>query len=804
MFKHQFIISLFSFIPLFVGAQLVTSTNQSPQQLVQNVLLGQGVDVFNITYSGASQAIGSFDAANTTLGFNSGVIITTGTANTINNGPQGPNNKPDASVNNGAGGYNRLTQLVGTQTYNAAVLEFDFIPYSDTVTFRYIFASEEYREFVKTQFNDVFGFFIAGPGIVGYKNIAILPNNTPVTINNINDGYISNGNYVPQCNNCSYFVYNGDGNNGPYNSQSKYIQYDGFTRPLKAVSPVQCGKTYHLIIAIADVNDAIYDSGIFLEANSLSSNIVAKVDYQLSFDAYGDNQTMAEGCADATVTVSRPADKAQNAMTIPITVAGSATEGVDYNNIPHSVTLNPGETIKTFTITPIQDFINEGIETIQLTFGIPNACGDIINTDIHLKIDDIKELQLSIDGADKLCPNQDVVLTALPIGGAGPYQYQWNTGETTSSITVSPANSQTYSVTVTESCANHTATASYTVNVKPYVPMTLFPSADISEPCRFKEHELHVDYINGAPDYQITWTNNAGENVGNDSSITVSPGETEVYHASILDGCGYTYDTLINYTITTPPLQVEEIPTVRICPGDSVVLTAQASGGYGTYHYDWSNGDTTINTLVHPNVSTTYIVSVSDQCQTYSEKTAAKVSVEIPTANFEVLNYPLTQNIPAMFHSTSTPNVVNYWWDFGDSLDKTISTLRDPLHTYEEAGGYIVKLIVQSDLGCYDSIRKAIEVYPEYYIYVPNSFTPNGDQNNQYFTVSTVNIIDFHLKIYNRWGELIFESYDKNFKWDGTYNGETVIPNDVYVWVIDYTPLGGKEKRITGHIAIIR
>src|SRR5690606_8196735 len=119
----------------------------------------------------------------------------------------------------GAGGFNMLSQLVGGEaTYNASVLEFDFIPYSDTVKFRYIFGSEEYREYVNTGFNDVFAFFISGPGYAGYQNIAKLPNNTTVTIDNINDGEIINGAYVPQCNNCQYFVYNGSGNDAPYNS----------------------------------------------------------------------------------------------------------------------------------------------------------------------------------------------------------------------------------------------------------------------------------------------------------------------------------------------------------------------------------------------------------------------------------------------------------------------------------------------------------------------------------------------------------------------------------------------------------
>jgi len=785
-------------------AQLVTTTTHSPSQLVQNVLLGQGVDVMNISFSGVAKSIGYFNGANTTLGFSEGILITTGTVQNVANGPHGPNDRDNATINNNAGGYNRLSQLVGgTQTYDAAVLEFDFIPYSDTVTFRYIFGSEEYREYVNSEFNDVFAFFISGPGYAGYQNIAKLPNNTPVTINNINDGYINNGQYVPQCNNCQYYVHNGNGSQSPYNSNPKYIQYDGITKPLEAVAKVQCGKKYHLIIAIADVNDSQYDSGIFLEANSLKSSIVANVDYSLSFDAFGDNVTMSEGCVTADFVISRPADKASQTLTIPVTIGGTATMNVDYNTIPSSITLNPGETQKTFSIQSVQDFISEGTETIELTFGIPDACGNIIEKKIELKIVDVEALQLTIAGADKVCPDQEVVLTALPVGGSGPYQYQWSTGATTSSISVSPQSTATYSVTVTEGCQNDQATASYTVNVVPYIPMTLFPSADVVEACRNKETDLNIDFINGSPNYEITWKDETGKSVGYDSIVTVSPWESTYFTVTIKDGCSFEYDTVINYTITTPPLMVDSILPVRTCPGKEIQFTVNSSGGMGQHYYRWSNGENTRSIIVTPTSTTVYTVTVSDECQTYFVSVRAKVIVEVPVADFKVVNYPLTQGLPVVFHNTSTPNSVAFDWDFGDSLNPVNSTVKNPVHTYEEPGGYVIRLIVTSDLGCTDTVYKSIEVMPEFYVYVPNAFTPNGDRHNQDFKASTVNIVEFKIRLYNRWGEMIFESDNTDFSWDGTYKG-MMVPDDVYVWVIDYTSVTGYQDRLTGHVTVIR
>ena len=126
--------------------QLITNSTLSPQGLVQNVLLGSGVTVSNVMYNGSPGAIGQFTANNTTLGITQGIVMTTGTVQATSSGPQGPNNQSNAGMDNNAPGSPLLTNQVlgGTQTFNAAILEFDFIPYADTVRFKYVFGSDEY------------------------------------------------------------------------------------------------------------------------------------------------------------------------------------------------------------------------------------------------------------------------------------------------------------------------------------------------------------------------------------------------------------------------------------------------------------------------------------------------------------------------------------------------------------------------------------------------------------------------------------------------------------------------------------
>jgi len=249
-------------------SQLVVSNPNTPAYYVQNILLGTGVTASNITFNGApgntpNAQIGQFNAINTNpyLGIDSGIVMASGDVNVA----VGPNNSGSASLGGGNLGASDpdLDQLEGTGsgTNDKSILEFDFIPTGDTITFNFIFGSEEYPEWVSAGYNDAFGFFLSGPGIAGpysnsATNIALIPGTTtPVTIDNVNSA-----------SNPSYYI-----DNTPF-SGAQSIQFDGYTTPITAVGLVQCGLLYHIKLAIADVGDAIYDSGVFLEGGSFSSN----------------------------------------------------------------------------------------------------------------------------------------------------------------------------------------------------------------------------------------------------------------------------------------------------------------------------------------------------------------------------------------------------------------------------------------------------------------------------------------------------------------------------------------------------
>lgn len=772
--------------------QLATVPGGSPVAIVQNTLLGPGVTVSNIMYNGSPSALGTFTGTGTNLGLASGVVMTTGTV--INNGagPHGPNNQTNSGVDNNAGGSSLLSGIIGgTQTYNASILEFDFIPYSDTVRFRYVFGSEEYPEFAppnNSSYNDVFGFFISGPGIVGLQNIAKLPSGAIVSINNVNP-----------ITNSSFYNNNGDGNSSPQNGSPFYIQYDGFTDVLEAVSKVQCGQNYHLILAIADVGDGIFDSGIFLEANSLSSKVPVEITYELSEQAFSDPDLMAEGCVSTTVTLERGSSGAGTSLTIPVNVSGTATEGVDYTNIPNTVTFAPGQTSITFSFDAFADALTEGQETIILNFPITDPCGNVNPIIIDLGIADVLPVAVTVQSGSVLCPGDDAELVAVASGGVGPYTYSWNTGATTPSIFVTPTSSQTYTVSVTDNCLNQTATGSGVVNVPIYPPLTLTESADITEICPYIPSQLEVVASGGAGNYTYQWSTTT-QQLGNLSTQIVTPSTTTVYTIVVTDQCGVSSNADVVYTITSPPLILSMSPAVEICPGDSSLVSVTATGGYGQYYFQWSpTGEITSQIWVNPLETTTYEVSVSDECQTFTVEGTSTVTVIRPIANFEISSHTLFDDLPITFQNT-TINGDTYQWYFGDGNS---STMVHPNNTYSEPGTYIITLIATDEKGCKDTIAKPIGIQEAYYVYVPNTFTPDGLRFNNEFSASFYGIRSATIMIFNRWGQRIFTSDDLDFKWDGTYNG-TMSQDGTYIWKIKYLTNSGIEETITGHVNLIR
>ncbi len=250
-----------------VNAQIATDNTVTAVDAVHDHLKGHGVLVNSVNFSGTGYQIGSFDAGSSSFPFMEGVLMATGDVALA----EGPNSSAGTTLGTGTGGDLDIEQLMDGGTgsavsYDAAVLEIEFLALMDTFKLKYIFASEEWNEYIGNSIVDGVGIFISGPGITGSysspsgypngaKNIAVIPStNQIVNVNTINNGASNTG----PCVNCGFFV-NNDATSGTYGD----IEFDGYTIPMIASIPVECGETYHVKIIIADATDNTWDSGLF-------------------------------------------------------------------------------------------------------------------------------------------------------------------------------------------------------------------------------------------------------------------------------------------------------------------------------------------------------------------------------------------------------------------------------------------------------------------------------------------------------------------------------------------------------------
>jgi gliding motility-associated-like protein len=428
-----------------------------------------------------------------------------------------------------------------------------------------------------------------------------------------------------------------------------------------------------------------------------------------------------------------------------------------------------------------------------------DPCGNLTPFIINFIIQDVQPISVSINNPVVLCPGDNIVLNATVSGGLTPYNYSWSTGQTTNSISLSPTATGSYSVAVNGQCVNTSASDTVVVNVPVFQPLQISVSDNISSICPYISEIIAVEATGGSGIYTYNWIS-SGIPTGNTDSIIVTPSSTSFYVVTVSDNCGAQVSDTISYTITSPPLEtiLSEFP--EICPGDSAFISVSATGGFGNYHYFWlSTGDTVSGIWVSPSQTTSYVVEVSDDCQTFSVPAVSQVIVVKPKADFTYLSSNLVEGLPISILNLTTNGYV-YDWFFSDG---GTSTLMHPTHVFDSSGLYYVTLIAEDAKGCIDSITKPIFIEKEFYIYIPNTFIPDDDRYNEYFSGSFIGVKSVEVYVFNRWGEQIYASKDLNFKWDGTYK-ERNVPEGTYTWLLKYKRGSGNTEVLTGHINVLR
>jgi hypothetical protein len=654
-------------IPLLLTAPsanadtLQVTSSISAEELIQEILIGGGVSTSNITYTGANISRGKFWGGPGNIGVEEGVILTSGNVTIA----PGPDNNEGAGVSTNNPGDPDLTAIAGVTTYDACVLEFDFIPQSHLVRFRYVFASEEYHEYVN-QFNDAFGFFISGPGIEGpftnnARNIALIPlSNTAVSINTVNNGPQNQG----PCTNCQFFVAN----------NQQFTQYDAFTTVLTAWSDVIPCETYHIKLAIGDGMDHAYDSGVFLEANSFTSVGIA-TDVEFSQEDY--QEFAIEGCNNASVTFTL-SQQAEEDYYLPITISGTAVNGVDYVEINDSVFFPQGYSMVDVDIIPIEDGATEWFENILLVYN-SSLCGINLDT-AKIQIKDYRELTIETTPDTIINCATSATIGVLGLGGYAPYHFYWSTGDTTEFITVSPLITTTYYITVSALC-DSIATDSITV----YVDGPESHAGEDQSIPYGTNTILEGSATQGSGDYAYSWEPAA---MVSDPAIpdpqTVLLEQTTVFTLTVTDLAGNCQDVdQVVIFITGGPLATNPVANPpEICLGDASQLLSYASGGSENYSYQWISDplgfySDIANPVVEPLISTTYYLTLNDGFH------IATGSVDVSVLPLPLPDAGTDDTIPhgttTTLYGSATLGSGNYEWNW-EPADKLVSSyLQNPI-----------------------------------------------------------------------------------------------------------------------------
>ena len=417
--------------------------------------------------------------------------------------------------------------------------------------------------------------------------------------------------------------------------------------------------------------------------------------------------------------------------------------------------------------------------------------------ELTFKIQDVQPISVNLIPDSLICPNSDINIKALVTGGAAPYSYMWNNGDTSQLHTVHPLAPTNFSVVATDICGN-TATSTIITGVSPY-DLNVISSPDVTVDCPYTPINLFAEANGGTGDYSFNWINSSG-NVGSGASIQTAPSTTDNYLVAISDACQVNYVDTVYVTVNISLMNINPTPTDTICPADSTLIGVDVSGGKPPYVFDWDHSDENQPYLTEkPGYSRTYHVNVHDECNTYSIDAYPSVFVMQPKANFEVLSNERMVGLPISFQNLSD-RTTSWEWDFGN--DQT-STINSPETEYKSSGWYNVTLFSTDDMGCMDSVSKPIFIDPEFYFYAPNSFTPDGNDLNSTYSVSVIGADEITFQIFDRWGNIIYYTSDPYFQWDGSMNGDQA-PVGIYIFKCIVTDEMGRKHEFSGQINLLR
>lgn len=421
---------------------------------------------------------------------------------------------------------------------------------------------------------------------------------------------------------------------------------------------------------------------------------------------------------------------------------------------------------------------------------------------------------IAVSPDETICQNGTSVMLATG-GGGNSFDFHWDhTSDLSASQTVNPLVSSTYTVYAENENGCLSVPASIDITVLPELTGTI-TAWDTVCPTYSADITATVQGGLGQP-YDFVWSNGATQNGPAVQTINVAPGQTTTYTVIITDQCESTPLVLETNIIVAPlPVPQYEVLDPDQCEPAIFHIVNTTDPSMSQFNYWWVepnqqylNQDTiTTNEMWAGQYDLQMIVTSYFGCvDSLTFDDALDVRPK-PIADFRhTANPVLMFNTDVLFTNYSSDGY-SYQWSFEQGVPATSTQTNVKVAFPDgETGSYDVQLITTSELGCTDTMDYELIVFPEVLLYAPNTFTPDGDEFNQGWRVymEGIDIFDFELLIFNRWGEVIWESHDIDALWYGTYDGKP-LQQGTYQWIIRATDvLNDNKYEYNGHINLIK
>ncbi|MBI5540389.1 MAG: CotH kinase family protein [Bacteroidia bacterium] len=482
-----------------------------------------------------------------------------------------------------------------------------------------------------------------------------------------------------------------------------------------------------------------------------------------------------------SVTVTNPTCYGNNNGVIDITVSGGTTASGNYSYI-----WSNGNTT--------QDISNLSSGTYYVTVNDDDTCSLVLTA----VITGPSAILLTTSQDTSICNGSAVSLFADASGGTPPYTWYWNGVVSDSVINVSPSVSTNYTVSITDANGCNGPIKTIQIQVSQPVIISISLSSDSICPGDSVSVNAVVSSGNGGP--YIVY------NVSGDTIITpyfIKPPQTQTVLLYAKDGCGSVASDTDTIHVLTMPVVNFTSDFIEGCNPLKVTFNNNTNPQSQGQTYEWNFGDNDNNFSTTFNPSHVYN-TVGDFDVSLKVITTENCNVEYTIANM-ISVYPkpvaLFQAEPKfativdpIISFINQSNYADYYnWTFGDSYS---STETNPYHKYNAIRTYNVQLIAVGQTGCRDTINDYVTIEDQPAFYAPTAFTPDRDNINSNFMVfgNGIDINNFHLYIYNRLGEKIFETDNPLKPWDGKYKGK-LSKSDTYTWLAIYMDIQGKNMR---------